>query len=484
MPCRLRTAFTTWALAAATALASARAQTAPAIDPWRPDPREIPLPRIDTGRPPRPGPTDLPARPDLPDVLTFNNGAPVTRAAWPQRQAELRDLLSHYFVGHVPPPPAPGDVRGEELRSAVLHNGKVNYRLVRLAFGPDHALSLHIGIYTPIQPAGSSPVPAIVEIGWNTPPGATVLPRLPHGPTQGRGTDALLVVGGGIPASQPAGTGALGIPPGQTVPLDVAERFAASSPVLARGYAFVTFNYTDCGEDTTLRNPDGSWAYRTTRFFPAYPNHDWGLVGAWAWGASRAADFLQADPAIDPAKLIVTGFSRCGKAAFVAGAFDPRFALTAPASSSGAGTPAFRFSGADRGGNEGLTEMVRKYPNWFSPHLHPFWGQPDKLPFDQHFLIALCAPRAFLALEGLQDRNVNQLGVQKSFEGARPVFDLLDARDRLGVNWLDRPHAMLPADWEALVTFADKTLLGKTVPQRFDAFPPLSTPRAPVSPVR
>ena len=144
----------------------------------------------------------------------------------------------------------------------------------------------------------------------------------------------------------------------------------------------MTFNNNDCGEDTTLRMPDGSWAYRTTRFFPAYPNYDWGLLRAWAWGESRIVDYLVTDPSIDKNKLIITGVSRTGKSALIAGAFDERLAMVAPVASSGGGTPAYRFSGSvpDRGGKEGLTEMVRKYPNWFSPHLHQFWGQPDKLP--------------------------------------------------------------------------------------------------------
>ena len=67
----------------------------------------------------------------------------------------------------------------------------------------------------------------------------------------------------------------------------------------------------------------------------------------------------------------------------------------------------FRFSGAEHGGKEGLSEMMKKYPNWFSPHLHEFWGQVDKLPFDEHWFIALAAPRPFIALEGTNDQNVN-----------------------------------------------------------------------------
>jgi hypothetical protein len=253
-----------------------------------------------------------------------------------------------------------------------------------------------------------------------------------------------------------------------------AEQIAESNSALAHGFAFVTFNNNDCGEDTTLRLPDGSWAYRTTRFFSAYPNYDWGLLRAWAWGASRIVDYLVTDPAIDKNKLIITGVSRTGKAALIAGAFDDRWAMVAPVASSGGGTPAYRYSGSvpDRGGKEGLTEMVRKYPNWFSPHLHQFWGQPDKLPFDEHWFIALVAPRPLISLEGDHDQNVNLNGVYQSIVAARPAYAFFHASDKLGVSWANRPHGMVQGDWDALLAFADKFLLGKPVDRTFDSYPP------------
>jgi hypothetical protein len=223
-----------------------------------------------------------------------------------------------------------------------------------------------------------------------------------------------------------------------------------------------------------LRQHDGSWAYRTTRFFPAYPDYDWGLLQAWAWGASRIVDYLLTDPSIDKNKLIITGVSRTGKAALIAGAFEDRWAMVAPVASSGGGSPAYRYSGStpDRGGKEGLTEMVRKYPNWFSPHLHQFWGQPDKLPFDEHWLLALVAPRPLICLEGDHDQNVNQYGVYESIQAARPAYAFLRAADKLGVSWAERPHGMVQGDWDAMLAFADKFLLGKPVDRTFDHYPP------------
>ena len=429
-----------------------------------PDPKEIPVPPIATGMRAMPGVDQLPDHPAMPDVLTMIDGKKVTDAAqWKRRREEIRRILEYYAVGQAPPPP--GNVRGREVSSQTLLNGKARYRLVHLTFGPRESLSLDIGVFTPAE---GGPFPALISPS-GSPPGATPLPRLPQGPTQGKGLDVLLVVGTVPSANATPAAGAA--PAGRGFPARTAESIAASNPALAHGFAFVTFNNNDCGEDTTLRNADGSWAFRTTRFYPAYPKYDWGLLQGWAWGVSRIVDYLQTDPAIDKTKLIVTGVSRTGKSALVAGAFDDRLAMVAPVASSGGGTPAYRFSGAERGGKEGLSEMMRKYPNWFSPHLHEFWGQPDKLPFDEHWFIALAAPRPFIALEGTHDQNVNINGVRRSFLAAMPAFQLLGVPDRLGVSWADRPHGMVQGDWDALLAFADKFLLGKTVTRSFTEFP-------------
>jgi len=452
------------AIAAVAAVLSAQAPPPP--DPSRPDPREIPVPPIATAMRPMTGVDKLPDHPEMPGVLTMADGQKVTTPEqWKRRREEMKHILEYYAVGQAPPPP--GNVTGREISSQMVMSGKVKYRLVHLTFGPRESLRLDIGIFTPSE---GGPFPALISPS-GSPPDATPLPRLPQGPTQGRGLDVLLVAGPAPPAGSNAALKTGAPDRGGFGPPRSAESVAASNPALAHGFAFVTFNNNDCGEDTTLRNADGSWAFRTTRFYPAYPKYDWGLLQAWAWGVSRIVDYLVSDPSIDRTKLIVTGVSRTGKSALVAGAFDERLAMVAPVASSGGGTPAYRFSGAERGGKEGLSEMMRKYPNWFSPHLHEFWGQPDKLPFDEHWLIALAAPRPFIALEGTHDQNVNANGVRQSFLAALPAFQFLGVPDRLGVNWADRPHGMVAGDWDALLAFADQFLLGQHVTRRFDEFP-------------
>ncbi|HUI06421.1 MAG TPA: alpha/beta hydrolase family protein [Verrucomicrobiae bacterium] len=442
----------------------APAQTVP-TSPVGPDPREIPMPPIPSAMGTLPAMKDLPVHKEMPDVMVMNDGTPITTVdQWKRRRAEMKRILEYYAVGQMPPPP--GNVKGREVKSQVVLGGTVKYRLVRLTFGPGEKLGLNIGIFTPTNRRG--PFPAVI-MPDGTPPGATPLPTLPHPPGQGHGVDALLTVGLG---TSPVATQ----PTWERTPADAEGVAGRNREVFRRGYAYVTFNNNDCAEDTTLRNADGSWAFRTTRFYPAYPGYDWGILAGWAWGVSRTVDYLETDPWIDKMKLIVSGVSRTGKSAMVAAAFDDRLAMAAPCVTGGGGIGTYRFSGAGRGGKEGLADMMKKYPNWFSPHLHEFWGHVDNLPFDEHWFLALVAPRPFIALEGLTDQVSLASAVKQSWLGARPAYALFDATDRLGVNYAHHGHAFTEEDWNAMLDFADKYLRGMKVDRRFDQFPPEPTP--------
>ncbi|HUA62979.1 MAG TPA: hypothetical protein VML19_29755 [Verrucomicrobiae bacterium] len=436
--------------------------------PSGPDPHEIPIPAIKTPMGKLPGVNELPVRRDLPDVLVMNDGKKVTTAAqWEKRREEMKRILAYYAVGQMPP--APGNVKGKELKSEMALDGAVRYRLVHLTFGPSERLALDIGTFTPAQ---GGPFPAIILQG-GTPPGGAVLPRLPQGPNQGKGQDVLLLVGSGPsavpPVSDTAGATASTRPTGRGFPAPTAESMAKQrADLFQRGYALVIFNPNDCAEDTTLRNEDGSWAFRNTRFYPAYPGYDWGILAGWAWGASRVADYLVTDPAIDKTKLIITGASRNGKSSMVAAAFDERL-MGAPVVTGGGGIGAYRFAGPRK--SETLDIMEKKYPNWFSPNLHEFWGQREKLPFDEHWFLALAAPRPFIALEGMTDTISLPDAVEHSFQGARPAYALFGAQDQLGVNYANHGHAFTAEDWTAMMDFFDKTARGKKVDRTFDRFP-------------
>lgn len=421
-----------------------------------PDPAEIPIPAIHTRAPAMPGVEALPVRQALPDVLVMNDGTPVTTPRqWQKRRQEMRQVLSYYAVGHMPP--APGNVKGVEVASELVLDGTVKYRRVHLSFGPARKLALDIGIFTPVT---GERFPAIILQSGGV-PGAPILARLPEGANQGRGQDVLLVVAAQKPTpAMPAG-------PAQS---QTAQKMASDrAEVFRRGYALVVYNPNDCAEDTTLRNPDGSWAFRNTRFFPAYPDYDWGILAAWAWGASRVADYLEQDHRIDSTRLIITGASRNGKSSMVAAAFDDRLS-GAPVVTGGGGIGAYRLAGPRN--SETLDIMQKKYPNWFSPNLHQFWGQVQKLPFDEHWFLALAAPRPFIALEGTTDTISLPEAVKASILAAQPAYRLLGVPERLGVHYSDHGHAFTAEDWTAMLDFFDKTLRGKSVNETFDHFGP------------
>jgi hypothetical protein len=459
-------------------------------------PERIPVPPIRTSLGPMPGVNDVPATPELPDVMVLNNGQRVTTAnQWRARREEMKRLLGYYATGLMPP--EPGNVKGREIASQLVLGGQARYRLVHLSFGPRESLGFDVAIFTPT--AGQGPFPTIVHPSFAPTPGGTPLATMVRPPEQGKGIDALTIPLGDQSGrvvqapSQPAAP--LAAPPATpttapkppvqaaapTAAPQAAPKPPASDPesvaatfaeLFRRGYALVTWHYQDTGEDTIGRNLDGSWAFRTTRFFPAYPNHDWGLLAGWAWGISRAIDYLETQPFADKTKFIAIGHSRIGKAVLVAGAFDERIALVAPAGSGAGGTGAYRFNGASHGGKEGLADMMRKYPNWFSPSLYEFAANTEKLPFDQHWLVALAAPRAFISLEGTDDQNCVPNALKQAWLGAMPAYTLLQASSRLGVNYANHRHALTDDDWVALLDFADQQLRGKAVPRRFDVFPP------------
>jgi hypothetical protein len=327
--------------------------------------------------------------------------------AWPARREEMKRILEHEEIGHMPPSQA--NVTAKESEAQTIAGGSV--ATVRLSFGPNGKVSLDVQL---LKPAGNGPFPVIVFPSFET-----------HGSAD-----------------------------------DVAKQFAA--PV-ARGYAVATFFYQQCAADRPGARDSG--------FLPAYPDFDWGMIAATAWGMSRCVDYLQTLPDIDKSQVIAAGHSRLGKAALVAGAWDERFALTAPAGSGCGGTGAYRFCGVGRGGKEGLEDVVKRFPQWFVPQLATYSGRVEEMPFDQNWLIALVAPRRFIAADALDDPYANGNALGQAWLAAKPIYQALGVPERLAIHFRPGGHRMDPADWTAILDFADRELRGKTVDRRFDTLP-------------
>ncbi len=152
----------------------------------------------------------------------------------------------------------------------------------------------------------------------------------------------------------------------------------------------------------------------------------------------------------------------------IAAAVDERL-MGAPVVTGGGGIGAYRFAGPRK--SETLDIMQKKYPNWFSPNLHEFWGQREKLPFDEHWFLALAAPRPFLSLEGETDTISLPEAVRQSILGAQPAYALFGVKDHLGVNYAKHGHAFTAEDWTAIMDFFDKNVRGKKIDRTFDRFP-------------
>ncbi len=202
----------------------------------------------------------------------------------------------------------------------------------------------------------------------------------------------------------------------------------------------------------------------------AYPGVDGGTLAAWAWGASRMLDYLQTMPEVDGSKVVITGHSRCGKAALLAGAVDERFAMVNPNGSGCGGAGLYRIQGP---GSETLEAITRpeRFQEWFHKDFRSFAGKESRLPFDQHFMRALVAPRPVLNTDATEDFWANPLGTQLGYLAVQPVYDFLGAPDHNALHFRPGRHDHAEADFRALLDFADWRLLGKTSDTKFNELP-------------
>ena len=239
--------------------------------------------------------------------------------------------------------------------------------------------------------------------------------------------------------------------------------------ILARGFAVAEVRLHLIAADDPSRGG---------AFFELYPESPAGVLAAWAWGFSRVVDALASLEEVNGQELAVTGHSRYGKAALLAGALDERIALTLPAASGLAGTGNYRFSYEDGGKNEKIEDITRSFPFWFSPRLMEFVGRPERLPFDQHSLMALVAPRLQLTTVGTEDYWANPRGCQLSHLAAQRVYQFLGAADRIAIHYRSGGHSMTDEDFNAMLDYAELHWRGKKPSTTFDRLPYPEEPRA------
>ena len=217
--------------------------------------------------------------------------------------------------------------------------------------------------------------------------------------------------------------------------------------ILEHGYAVATF----CCEDVA---PD--YNFGTNR----------NTLAAWAWGLSRALDYLLTDPDVDGNKVAVFGHSRMGKTALWAGARDERFALVI-GNAAGCGGAAL----SRRHYGETVRRINIRFPYWYAENYHQYGDNEDLMPFDQHELLALIAPRPLYIESGSEDRWSDPYGEYLSLVEASRVyalygFDTFTSRQQpaveapeihglTGYHIREGKHEILLYDWQQYVKFAD-----------------------------
>lgn len=245
--------------------------------------------------------------------------------------------------------------------------------------------------------------------------------------------------------------------------IGIGRSFLNNAELLARGVAIIDFPNNDIADQQ-----NGS-SRNQGKFFELHPQaQGTGALVAWAWGVSRLVDALEqgAAPSIDAKHLAVTGCSRNGKGALMAGALDERIALTIPQESGSGGSASWRVSDAQKAAGQNVQTLRQIVTEnvWFRSSFGEFSEAATRLPFDHHQVMALVAPRGLLVIENTA---MEWLGNQSGYVtalAAREAWVALGVADRMGVSQFSHPdHCRLPASQAPeVLAFVDRFLKGET----------------------
>ncbi len=191
----------------------------------------------------------------------------------------------------------------------------------------------------------------------------------------------------------------------------------------------------------------------------AYPEYDWATLAVWAWGGMRVVDYLETRDDIDMKRIAITGHSRGGKATLLAAALDDRIGLAVPNGSGAGGGGASRVLGP---GAESIG--MNDKPHWYHERVLLFSEREAHLPFDQHFVKALVAPRGLLCIESTDDLYANPVGTYASSNAAMPVFELFGRAHVNGIAFRRGGHTFSTDDWKTLRDYAEWTFFGRGAP--------------------
>jgi hypothetical protein len=344
--------------------------------------------------------------PNLPEVLTLNNGKKVTTAEmwWELRRPEIVEDFEREVLGRIPE-----NVPKVTWKVSQTSEAKVgDYPVIgkQLVGHVDNssfpAINVDIQMILVIPAKAKEPVPVMIMFGFGILPGT---------PTPSGSKKRLL----GPP---PSG----GDPP-------------ATEQLLAAGWGYAYLNPYSVQADNGSGLTKGIIGL-VNKGHPRKPD-DWGALRAWAWGASRALDYLESDKTVDAKRVGIEGVSRFGKAALVTMAMDPRFAVVLVGSSGEGGAKLHRRNFGEA--VENLTGSGEYH--WMAGNFLKYGAaeadfgsmNAGDIPVDAHQLIALCAPRPTFISYGIPEKGdakwLDQQGSFMAAVAAGPVFRLLGAKD-------------------------------------------------------
>jgi hypothetical protein len=377
----------------------------------------------------------------LPDPLTLGDGKPVRDAQtwYKKRRPEIVRLFEENQFGRSPGRPAGMSFDLFDKGTPAL-DGKAIRRQVTIHFSPDKkGPKMDLLLYLPAD--ANKPVPLLLNLSFTANSNAVDDPGIKPGEIWNREKRR-------VRAPKDGRFGRLKV-----------------LPFLEQGFGVATVYYGDIDPDFLGGIPHGVRALylKPGQTEPA-PN-EWGAIGAWAWGLSRALDYLETDKNVDAKRVALVGVSRLGKTVLWAGARDPRFAMVI-ASCSGEGGAA--ISRRNYGETiKHLTEPTR-YPYQFCANYGKYGDRVHEFPIDAHMLLSLIAPRPVLLQTGDTDVWSDPKGEFLAAVAAAPVFKLLgkQALDTEQMPAAGQPilhtlgyimhaggHGAIPSDWELFLKF-------------------------------
>ena len=400
-----------------------------------------------------PDPNRLPSSAELPDPLVTLAGKQITsKEEWfRERRPELKKLFENYMYGKLPP--------ARKIKAKVLHEdskafgGKATLQEIAIGFEEKNWPAIHVLLVVPKERKGS--VPAFVGLNFC-------------------GNHAIVKDPGvRLPTTwmYPNRKGGKGVKDNKATEEGRGTEVNTWSleQSVDRGYAVATFYNGDVDPDRKdVRG--GMSPFVVPPVKGERPPDETATIMLWAWGVHRVVDYLVTRPEIDAKKIAVVGHSRLGKTALVAAAFDDRIAVSIPHQAGCGGTAPNRSKNPKA---ESVERINTSFPHWFCDNFKAFNKATDKLPFDQHCLVALCAPRPVLFTNATEDQWANPSGQFEMLKAADPVYRLLGAggleaktmpemgtlsAGTLGYFIREGEHSMTKDDWKVFLDFADRHL--------------------------